>query len=147
MCAEGARAVASVSRRPRVGAPSMDAPLSILVVDDEPDIRETLAEALCDGGRRVATARDGNDALAKLDSLESPCVVLLDLMMPAMDGRATLKALRGETSTAGIPVVLMSAASDDARELTPLGAAGVIAKPFDPLTLPARLRSVLGIGR
>ena len=77
---------------------------------------------------------------------ERPDAILLDLMMPAMDGRATLEALRRETATAGIPVVLMSAASDDAREMKPLGAAGVIAKPFDPITLPARLRAVLGDG-
>ena len=63
--------------------------------------------------------------------------------MPSMDGRATLAALQGEQSTAGIPVVFLSAASDDAKELKPLGAAGVIPKPFDPITLPARLRSVL----
>lgn len=120
--------------------------MKVLIIDDERDIRELASVSLARTGEmQVITASSGPEGV-RLAREQHPDAILLDLMMPAMDGRATLEALRGETSTAGIPVVLMSAASDDARELTPLGAAGVIPKPFDPITLPARLRSVLGTG-
>ena len=119
--------------------------LKVLIIDDERDIRDLASVSLTRTGDMVITASSGPEGV-RLAREQRPDAILLDLMMPAMDGRATLQALRGETSTAAIPVVLMSAASDDARELTPLGAAGVIAKPFDPITLPARLRSVLETG-
>jgi DNA-binding response OmpR family regulator len=120
--------------------------LKVLIIDDERDIRELASVSLARTGEmQVITASSGSEGV-RLAREQRPDAILLDLMMPAMDGRATLRALRGETTTAGIPVVLMSAASDDARDLKPLGAAGVIAKPFDPLTLPARLRSVLETG-
>ena len=119
--------------------------MKVLIIDDERDIRDLASVSLTRTGDMVITASSGPEGV-RLAREQRPDAILLDLMMPAMDGRATLQALRGETSTAAIPVVLMSAASDDARELTPLGAAGVIAKPFDPITLPARLRSVLGTG-
>jgi DNA-binding response OmpR family regulator len=117
--------------------------LKVLIIDDELDIREIATLSLTRGEMQVITASSGSEGV-RLAREQHPDAILLDLMMPAMDGRATLRALRGETATAGIPVVLMSAASDDAQDLKPLGAAGVIPKPFDPITLPARLRSVLG---
>jgi two-component system alkaline phosphatase synthesis response regulator PhoP len=120
--------------------------LKVLIIDDERDIRELASVSLArSADMQVITASSGPEGL-RLAREQHPDAILLDLMMPAMDGRATLQALRGETATAKIPVVLMSAASDDAHELAPLGAAGVIPKPFDPVTLPARLRSVLGAG-
>jgi DNA-binding response OmpR family regulator len=120
--------------------------LKVLIIDDEFDIREIATLSLTRNGEmQVISASSGPEGV-RLAREQQPDAILLDLMMPAMDGRATLKALRGETTTAGIPVVLMSAASDDAQDLKPLGAAGVIPKPFDPITLPARLRSVLGTG-
>ena len=120
--------------------------MKVLIIDDERDIRELASVSLARTGEmQVITASSGPEGV-RLAREQHPDAILLDLMMPAMDGRATLEALRGETSTAGIPVVVMSAASDDALELAPLGAAGVIPKPFDPITLPARLRSVLGTG-
>jgi len=117
--------------------------LKVLIIDDEFDIREIATLSLTRGEIQVITASSGSEGV-RLAREQHPDAILLDLMMPAMDGRATLRALQGETATAGIPVVLMSAASDDALDLKPLGAAGVIPKPFDPITLPARLRSVLG---
>jgi DNA-binding response OmpR family regulator len=118
--------------------------LKVLIIDDERDIRELASVSLARSeDMQVITASSGPEGV-RLAREQHPDAILLDLMMPAMDGRATLQALRGETATATIPVVLMSAASDDAQELAPLGAAGVIPKPFDPITLPARLRSVLG---
>ena len=118
--------------------------MKVLIIDDELDIREIASLSLARSGEmQVLTAGSGPEGV-RMAREQHPDAILLDLMMPAMDGRATLAALRREASTARIPVVVMSASSDDALDLRPLGAAGVIPKPFDPLTLPARLRSVLG---
>lgn len=117
--------------------------MKVLIIDDELDIREIASLSLTrTGDIQVITAASGPEGV-RMAREQHPDAILLDLMMPAMDGRATLAALRREASTAGIPVVVMSAASDEAGDLKPLGAAGVIAKPFDPITLPARLRTVL----
>ena len=117
--------------------------MKVLIIDDEMDMREIASLSLSRGGdMQVITASSGPEGV-RMAREQSPDAILLDLMMPAMDGRATLAALRRDEATARIPVILMSASSDDAQDLRPLGAAGVIPKPFDPLTLPARLRSVL----
>ena len=118
--------------------------MKVLIIDDEHDIREIASLSLTrNGDMQVITAGSGSEGV-RLAREQRPDAILLDLMMPAMDGRATLAALQGQESTARIPVVFLSATTDEAQDLKPLGAAGVIAKPFDPLTLPARLRSVLG---
>lgn len=120
--------------------------MKVLIIDDERDIREIASLSLSRTGEmQVITASSGPEGV-RLAREQCPDAILLDLMMPSMDGRATLAALRGEQTTARIPVVLLSAASDDAKDLQPLGAAGVIPKPFDPITLPARLRKVLATG-
>jgi CheY-like chemotaxis protein len=76
---------------------------------------------------------------------ERPDAILLDVVMPDRDGPATLEALRAEPATASIPVVFLTAvtAADEVARLRQLGAAGVLAKPFDPLRLGAALRAVL----
>ena len=116
--------------------------MKVLIIDDELDIREIATLSLTRGEMQVITASSGSEGV-RLAREQRPDAILLDLMMPAMDGRAPLAALQGEQATADIPVVFLSAASDDAKDLKPLGAAGIIPKPFDPITLPARLRSVL----
>jgi DNA-binding response OmpR family regulator len=116
--------------------------LKVLIIDDELDIREIATLSLTRGEMQVITASSGSEGV-RMAREQHPDAILLDLMMPAMDGRATLAALQREQATAGIPVVFLGAASDDANDLKPLGAAGIIPKPFDPITLPARLRSVL----
>jgi CheY-like chemotaxis protein len=110
----------------------MDAAPSILVVDDDPDIRQTLAEMLCEGGRRVATARDGHDALEKLDSLERPCFILLDLMMPRMSGLEFLEHLSLRPGLEDVAVVVMSA-HDGLRRQAERHAMvrATLRKPFD----------------
>jgi len=118
--------------------------VKVLIIDDERDIREIASLSLTRNGEmQVITASSGSEGV-RLAREQCPDAILLDLMMPSMDGRATLAALRRQESTARIPVVFLSATTEEAQDLTPLGAAGVIPKPFDPLTLPARLRSVLG---
>jgi CheY-like chemotaxis protein len=105
---------------------------SILVVDDELDIRLALAEMLADDGWRVATASDGYDALQKLNSLERPCLILLDLMMPRMSGLDFLAHLSEAPDAAGVSVVVMSAHDGLRREAERYrNVRGSLRKPFD----------------
>jgi CheY-like chemotaxis protein len=117
-------------------------PLRILHVDDEPDIREVVELSLgLDPSLSVHSCASGGEALAAASDWP-PDLILLDVMMPGMDGPATLARLRGASQTADIPVVFMTARAQ-ARELEhfrSLGAAGVIPKPFDPLTLAGMVR-------
>jgi two-component system OmpR family response regulator len=115
----------------------------ILHVDDEPDIREVVEVSLgLDPDFVTRSCGSGEEALvAAIDW--RPDIILCDVMMPVMDGPATLIRLRQNASTAGIPVIFMTARAQT-RELDrfrSLGALGVIPKPFDPMTLVASVRS------
>ena len=103
----------------------------VLVVDDDPDIRELLVSVLSDDGYEAASARDGRDALEILDRWPAD-VIVLDLMMPVMDGW-TFAARMKEKWT--IPIVVLSAATEVRKHADQLGAADVIPKPFDIETL------------
>jgi CheY-like chemotaxis protein len=102
----------------------------ILVVDDEPAIRYTLSDVLEDAGYRVVTACDGAEAL-RVVSRERPDAILLDLMMPVMDGWTFLVHCEVEPACAGIPIVIMSASQNltSAQPTAPVRA--VLPKPFD----------------
>ncbi|HEX3859184.1 MAG TPA: response regulator [Pseudolabrys sp.] len=119
--------------------------LRVLHVDDEPDIREVVEMSLAlDPGLSVKSCSCGSDALAAAAEW-SPHVILMDVMMPEMDGPQTLGHLRERRATAYIPVVFMTARAQS-RELAQflsLGAAGVIPKPFDPMTLAGAVRDYL----
>jgi CheY-like chemotaxis protein len=121
-------------------------PKRILVVDDEGDIREVAALSLeTMAGHKVITANSGSAALA-LAATEQPDAILLDVMMPDMDGPTTFQKLQAEPSTAQIPVVFLTAKvqpSERAR-FASLGVAAVLSKPFDPLTLADELGDALG---
>lgn len=116
--------------------------IRILHVDDEPDIREVVELSLgLDPDFRVQSCCSGREALAVAAEWD-PHIILLDVMMPELDGPATLARLRQDVKTAQFPVVFMTARTQ-AREVArfrALGAAGVIPKPFDPMTLAASLR-------
>ena len=116
----------------------------ILFVEDDPDIQVVAAMALESlGGFSVTVCGSGGEALSRFSEL-APDLVLLDVMMPGMDGPATLKALRRLPEAAKVPVVFMTArvqAHETARYLE-LGAVDVIAKPFDPMTLSDTVRSI-----
>ena len=99
----------------------------MLVVDDDPDIRELLFTALEDEGFEAVPAGNGQEALAIIRTFR-PDVIVLDLMMPVMDGWTFAKRLRERDD---IPIVVLSAATDLARHAKTIGAAAVIAKPFD----------------
>jgi CheY-like chemotaxis protein len=118
----------------------------VLHVDDEPDIREVVELSLSlDPDLNVRSCSSGGDALAAAVTW-LPDLILLDVMMPMMDGPTTLTHLRQSPKTADIPVVFMTARAQP-RELehfVSLGAEGVIAKPFDPMTLAASVRNYIG---
>lgn len=117
----------------------------LLYVDDERDIREIAAMALeLDPEFEVRCCASGQEALEEASSWR-PHLILLDVMMPGMDGPSTLQALREREDCAGIPVVFITARtqSEEISKFISLGAAGHIAKPFDPMTLAARARELL----
>jgi CheY-like chemotaxis protein len=120
--------------------------LHTLSVDDEPDIREIIDLALAlDPIFLVRDCPTGQDAI-KVAIEWRPDLILLDVMMPVMDGLTTLAQLRADRRTAMIPVVFMTARAQmhEQRRFRSLGAAGVIAKPFDPMQLPALVRECVG---
>lgn len=102
----------------------------ILVVDDDALIRDLLLEFLQMDGYAVRTAAHGREAL-ELARRERPDLVLLDLMMPEMDGQQFVQACRQEPGLAGMPIVLMSAAPDAGQISMQIGARACLPKPFD----------------
>jgi CheY-like chemotaxis protein len=109
----------------------------ILIIDDEEDIRETTQICLeIAGDWEVLTASSGKEGLLKAAS-ELPDVILLDVMMPDMDGLTTLSNLQKNPETQNIPVIFLTAKAQAAeqRQFTQLKVAGVIPKPYDPFTL------------
>lgn len=109
----------------------------VLVVDDDPDILEAICDILGGEGYRVARARHGLEALERMTE-ETPSVILLDLMMPVMDGLAFAQALRDRGLGGRVPILVISADGNPSRAAS-VGAAGYLAKPFD---IDALLRQV-----
>ena len=118
----------------------------VLLIDDEDDIRSITAIALGQvGGWEVKAAPDGAAGIAIAEDWH-PDAILLDAMMPDMDGLATLKALRERPATDTIPVLFLTASvqRSERQILLDAGAAGVLAKPFDPMTLHRLVEQALG---
>ena len=121
--------------------------MHIVYVEDEPDIRELIRLALEDlGGFRVDGYAGGIEALEDLRRRAPPDLILLDVMMPDMDGRSLLAELRSVPDLTDVPVVFMTAKSlpSEIQALLALGAVGVISKPFDPLGLSDEIKAHLG---
>jgi CheY-like chemotaxis protein len=117
----------------------------ILVVDDEDDIREVAELSLVAvGGFDVSTAESGREAIEKARA-ERPDAILLDVMMPDMDGPSTFAELQQLEETSGIPVLLVTAKVQpaDRQRFAALGVAGVLPKPFDPMTLSEQVAGAL----
>jgi CheY-like chemotaxis protein len=100
---------------------------SVLIVDDDAPLREAIAEALSDEGLSVSCSANGRDALAALRSGARPDVILLDLMMPVMDGWTFREEQSRDPSLATIPVVVVTAAHDLPK---PIDARAIVRKPF-----------------
>ena len=115
----------------------------VMLVDDEPDIRTVAGMALEMVGRvSVRVCGSGAEALKSVDEFK-PQLVLLEVMMPDMDGPGVLAALRARPGSAGIPVIFLTAKAqpEEIEKLRALGAIDILAKPFDPMTLTNDVRA------
>ncbi len=119
----------------------------ILVVEDEADLREVLSYNLTRDGYRVVTAENGADGLRKARK-EVPDLVLLDLMLPDLDGVEVCRRLKKDPLTATLPIIMVTAKSEEADVVLGLGvgADDYVPKPFSPRTLLARVKAVLRRG-
>ena len=119
--------------------------MKVLLIEDEDDIRRIARLSLTRvGGMDVVDAASGLEGVRRAEE-ERPDAILLDVMMPGLDGPSTLAALRSNPKTASIPVVFLTAKAMPAEmaRLKDLGARGVLTKPFDPVALPGQLRAAL----
>jgi DNA-binding response OmpR family regulator len=117
---------------------------SVLLAEDDPFIRRVSEVSLKRAGFAVRSVGDGTEALQLLE--DTPVdLVILDGHMPTMDGLDACRRLKANPRTAGIPVIMLSARTEDTDRVDGLaaGAQGYITKPFDPLTLGARVREIL----
>jgi len=116
---------------------------TILIVDDMPENISILAEILRQD-YRVTFATNGPDALLAAREKPKPGLILLDVMMPGMDGPSTLKQLQQQFDLTDVPVVFMTAKvqSSEIESYKALGASDVVVKPFDPMTLPNQIRQI-----
>lgn len=118
----------------------------VLIVDDEDDIREVASLSLESvAGWEVVTASSGAQGLARAAE-HKPDAILLDVMMPGMDGPTTVRELRKNPATATIPVLLLTAKvqATDKKRFADLDISAVLFKPFDPMTLSEQIANVLG---
>ncbi len=115
--------------------PMEDQPPDVLIIEDDDDIREGVAELLVDEGYRVMTAVDGADALAELQRCGAPRAILLDLMMPNMDGWALQEKLARDPALSSVPLIVFSGINQATEQAAALGAVACITKPFSLDTL------------
>lgn len=116
----------------------------VLVVEDDQAIRETLRMLLELEGYRVITATNGQEALGLLKTIEPPCLILLDLMMPVMNGWDFLKARSSDAALEAIPVIVVSAANAGSLVFPP-GADALVRKPVDVDVLLKAVRDWCGV--
>jgi two-component system phosphate regulon response regulator PhoB len=117
---------------------------TILVIEDDPDIRELLSFSLAKEGWSVIMAVDGEEGLAALPSANPDCVVL-DIMLPGMDGLEVLRALKVDPSRKRLPVIMTTAKGEESDVVAglELGAEDYVVKPYSPKVLAARIRAAL----
>ncbi len=119
-------------------------PRRILIIEDEDDIREVAQLTLeAVSGWQVSTAASASEGLAKAE-IEQPEAILLDIMMPNMDGLATFRQLRANPATWHIPVILLTAKPTNVDQFAQIGVAATIAKPFNPMSLAHQIATALG---
>ncbi len=119
----------------------------VLVIEDEPDIREVMVYNLSREGYRVLEAKDGEKGLEKARR-EAPDLILLDLMLPSLDGVEVCRLLRSDPLTQAVPVIMVTAKSEESDVVLGfgVGADDYVAKPFSPKELLARVKAVLRRG-
>lgn len=117
---------------------------SLLIVEDDREIRDLLAHYLRKEGFEVSFASDGETALARARS-EKPKLILLDILLPRMDGLEVLRAIRADREIAGTPVLMLTAKGDETDRVVglELGADDYVPKPFSPREVAARVRAIL----
>ena len=118
----------------------------ILIIDDEDDLREVAALSLeATAGWEILTASSGAEGI-DIASAEQPDAILMDVMMPGVDGPTTFARMQQTPAIAHIPVLLLTAKVQgvDQRRFAGLGLAGILFKPFDPLTLAEQIATALG---
>lgn len=118
----------------------------ILIIDDEDDIREVAALSLeATAGWQVLTASSGVEGVA-IATAEQPDAILMDVMMPGVDGPTTVRNIQQDPLIGHIPVLLLTAKVQgvDQRRFASLGVAAILVKPFDPLTLASQISEALG---
>lgn len=113
---------------------------TVVVVDDDEAVRDAIADVLSLDGYAVLTASDGDEALRVLLGAPRPCVALVDLIMPRVDGWELMRALGAEAALRDIPVVCTTAGRDE----VPSGCHSVLRKPFDDRALAAAVRRAFG---
>ena len=119
-------------------------PETILIVDDEPDVRDLLAYHCQKAGFRIALAGDGHAALAKARDL-LPALLVLDLMLPGKEGEEICRTLKGDPRTRHIPILMLTAKAEEVDRVLgfELGADDYVTKPFSPREVLLRIRSIL----
>lgn len=116
----------------------------ILIVDDQPDLAEMIAQMLADAGYATRSAVHGRDALTQIQA-DPPDLVLTDVNMPEIDGFALASMLKADPATATIPIIMLSAQDGRGSKLIGLesGAEDYLSKPVDPAELLAKIRNLL----
>jgi len=114
----------------------------ILLVDDDFTTQEAMSMILAANGYRVAVARNGVDALERLRGFEPPELILVDLRMPVMDGRAFCAACRAEAAARSVPLVVVSGSPDADEQAARIGAAACLHKPVDVSEMLATVRAL-----
>lgn len=120
----------------------------ILIVEDDPDIAEMIAYNLGKEGYNIVSADNGEDAVARAQE-EHPALIILDIMLPGMDGMEVCRTLKQADETRALPIIMLSARSQETDKVVglELGADDYVTKPFSPRELIARIRAVLRRGR
>src|SRR4051812_3506564 len=116
----------------------------ILVFEDEKDIADLIAHYLQRAGHTVETAASGKGAVARVNA-SSPDLIVLDLMLPGMDGLLVCQALRADPATAAVPIIMVTARGEESERIAglELGADDYVTKPFSPRELSARVAALL----
>ena len=119
---------------------------TLLIVEDEPEIRENLGDVLLARGFQVLLARDGRDAIAVANRVGSrPAAIVLDLMMPEMDGMTFLERQRSEPLLAGVPVIVLTAMNPPPKQM-PDNVAAVFSKPIPLAEMIEEIRKIVSLG-